>query len=116
MRKIRSAHGLSLKDHAARVGISASYLSALENGRRGVPTHTTLRRIIAALGVAPAEEQRLCTLVKLSDPNIIVNTTGLSPLATELANRLAEKIGDLTESELEEYLWMLQSAKNKRCG
>ena len=37
LRKIRIDHGEILKDMANRFGVTASYLSAVENGKRAVP-------------------------------------------------------------------------------
>ena len=39
LRAIRAERGIRLKDMAATLGVSAAYLSALEHGRRGRPTH-----------------------------------------------------------------------------
>ena len=43
MREMRLAKGLSLKDAAARMGISPSYLSDLEQGRRRWGTRNVQR-------------------------------------------------------------------------
>jgi hypothetical protein len=43
-------------------------------------------------------------MAELSHPRIVVDTAGLSPRATELANRLAEKIGKLDEATIEKML------------
>ena len=38
LRELRLKKGVSQKEMAAALGVSAAYLSALEHGRRGVPT------------------------------------------------------------------------------
>lgn len=49
VRELRRARGLSARDLALRAGVSAAYLSRLENGRLS-PTVSTLTRIMRAMG------------------------------------------------------------------
>ena len=49
VREIRRAHRLSARELASRAGVSAAYLSRLENGRLS-PTVSTLTRIMRAMG------------------------------------------------------------------
>lgn len=46
----RKANGLTLKDCAAKLGITMTDLSALETGRLRIPNDTLLRAVIAAIG------------------------------------------------------------------
>ena len=92
--------GLSLKQMAAALGVSAAYLSALEHGRRGVPTWSLVQRIIAYFNVIWDEAEDLQRLVELSDPRVVVDTAGLAPEATALANRLARDISRLDAESL----------------
>ena len=39
-----------------------------------------------------------------SHPRVVIDTSGLSPAATELANLLAERIGELDARTLEEMI------------
>ena len=39
LRALRAERGITLKAMAAQLGLSPAYLSALEHGRRGRPTH-----------------------------------------------------------------------------
>jgi len=38
LRALRATHGLTLKQLAAQLQVSAAYLSALEHGKRGAPS------------------------------------------------------------------------------
>ena len=49
VREIRRTHRLSARELASRAGVSAAYLSRLENGRLS-PTVSTLTRIMRAMG------------------------------------------------------------------
>lgn len=60
IKRLRRARGLSLDDVAARVGISPSFLSRLENGQREL-TLATMTALAQAVGVTMAE------LVTVSD-------------------------------------------------
>src|SRR5690606_23042443 len=46
MRRLRAEKGVTQKEMAEAIGVSAAYLSALEHGRRGVPSWTLLQQII----------------------------------------------------------------------
>jgi transcriptional regulator with XRE-family HTH domain len=55
MKGLRETKGLTINQLAAAAGISGSQISRIENGLRGVPKPTTLRKIAEATGV-PYEE------------------------------------------------------------
>ena len=50
-------------------------------------------------------------LARISHPRITIDTSGLNPLATELANRLADDIGKLEPQTLNELLKVLAAKK-----
>ena len=100
MRAMREERGVTLKDMAKALRVSSAYLSALEHGRRGKPTWILLQRIIAYFNVIWDEAEELQRLAELSDPKVTIETAGLSPEATELANRLARDIGRLSAEDL----------------
>jgi transcriptional regulator with XRE-family HTH domain len=100
MRELREARGVTLKQMAAALSVSSAYLSALEHGKRGKPTWILLQRIIHYFNVIWDEAEELQRLAELSDPKVTIDTGGLAPEATELANRLARDIGRLTPEDL----------------
>lgn len=100
LRALREERGVSLKDMAKALHVSSAYLSALEHGRRGKPTWILLQRIITYFNVIWDEAEELQRLAELSDPKVSIDTAGLSPEATELANRLARDIGRLSVEDL----------------
>lgn len=55
MKHLRETKGLTINQLAVVAGISGSQISRIENGLRGVPKPTTLRKIAEATGV-PYEE------------------------------------------------------------
>jgi len=110
LRAIRAERGIRLKDMAAALGVSAAYLSALEHGRRGRPTHAMVVAICAQLGIIWDEADELMRLARISHPRITVDTAGLSAEATELANLLAERIRKLSPAQVTRLLGLLKTA------
>jgi transcriptional regulator with XRE-family HTH domain len=109
LRQLRSDRGIALKDMADALGVSAAYLSALEHGRRGRPTHAMVVAICAQLNIIWDEADELMRLARISHPRVTVDTAGLSPAATELANLLAERIRNLPPERTERLLEIIQS-------
>ena len=113
LRQLRAERGLSLKQMAEALGVSGAYLSALEHGRRGRPTHAMVVAICAQLNIIWDEADELHRLARLSHPRITVDTAGLSPAATELANLLAERIRKLPPEQVEQLLTILKSTPSR---
>ena len=109
LRELRAARGVSLKAMAEAIGVSGAYLSALEHGRRGAPTWYLVQRIITFFNVIWDEAEDLERLAQESDPRIVVDTAGLTPRATQLANRLARHIKTLGEPEIAALLALLDA-------
>ena len=114
LRELRAARGVSLKAMAEAIGVSGAYLSALEHGRRGAPTWYLVQRIITYFNVIWDEAEELERLAQDSDPRITVDTAGLSPRATQLANRLARQIGALGDGEITAPLAILDARAGTR--
>ncbi|AWK85898.1 helix-turn-helix domain-containing protein [Azospirillum thermophilum] len=114
VRSLRETRGVTLKQMAADLHISSAYLSALEHGKRGKPSPMLLRQICAYFGIIWDEAEELERLADLSHPRVTVDTSGLTPRATELANRLAERIHDLDEPALDRMLAILDEAPVRR--
>ena len=104
LRRLRAERSIQLKAMAAGLGVSAAYLSALEHGHRGRPSSGLVQQISAYFNLAWDDVDELKRLAELSHPRVVVDTAGLSPRATELANRLAEVIGELDEAAIERVL------------
>ena len=109
VRALRIERGETLKAMAAALDVSAAYLSALEPGKRGLPTWYMVQRIIAHFNVIWDDAEELQRLAEISDPRITIDTAGLDPAATELANLLGAKIGGLSRKSLDELLLKLRS-------
>jgi transcriptional regulator with XRE-family HTH domain len=111
MRKLRASRGITLKQMSSAIGVSSAYLSALEHGKRGRPGWHLIQRIIAYFNIIWDEAEEVTRLARISHPRIAIDTSGLNPLATELANRLADDIGKLEPQTLNELLAVLSAKK-----
>lgn len=107
VRALRAQKGVSQKEMAAAIGVSPAYLSALEHGKRGRPTWPMVQKIIGYFNIIWDDADEVEQLAWSSDPRIIVDTGGLSPRATALANLLAQNIGRLNDDDLAALLALL---------
>ena len=111
MRKLRTDRAITLKQMSTAIGVSSAYLSALEHGKRGRPGWHLIQRIIAYFNIIWDEAEEVTRLARISHPRITIDTSGLNPLATELANRLADDISKLEPQTLNELLTVLTAKK-----
>lgn len=116
MRKLRAERGVTLRDMADALGVSSAYLSALEHGKRGRPGWHLIQRILAYFNIIWDEADEVVRLARISHPRITIDTSGLNPKATELANRLADDIGKLDAATLDELLATLGRKRPKSKG
>lgn len=107
VRALRAKKGATLKEMAADLHISSAYLSALEHGRRGQPSVQLIRQICGYFGIFWDEAEELERLATVSHPRATVDTAGLSPRATEVANRMAERIHLLEDGQLDRIMEIL---------
>jgi transcriptional regulator with XRE-family HTH domain len=83
---------VTLKALAEALQVSAAYLSALEHGKRGSPSAGLVHQVNEYFGLIWDEADDLSRLARLSNPRVTVNTAGLTPEQTALANRVAQVI------------------------
>ena len=100
LRELRRAKGVSQKQMAASLGVSAAYLSALEHGKRGMPSWAMVQKIIGYFNVIWDDAEELQRLAQTSDPRVVIDTAGLSATATAFANLLAARIASLDEAKI----------------
>ena len=107
---MREARRCQLKDLAKALKVSSAYLSALEHGHRGKPSPGLVQQVAAYFNLAWEQVDELKALAELSDPRVTIDTAGLTPEATELANRLAARIDALSDGEIARLLALLKEA------
>ena len=107
LRELRQARGINLKDLAASLGVSSAYLSALEHGKRGRPSWHLVQGVLAHFNLIWDEAEEIVRLARISHPRVTIDTSGLSPIATELANKLADHVSRLEQEEIRSILAIL---------
>ena len=97
VRELRAARSIQQKKMALDLRVSAAYLSALEHGNRGRPGPGFVMQIANYFDLIWDEVDQLKELAQLSHPRVPIDTSGLHPKATLLANLLAKHIHELDE-------------------
>ena len=109
VRKLRERKGVTQKEMAAALDVTPAYLSALEHGKRGLPTFALLQRIAGYFNIIWDEAEELFMLAEASDPRVVVDTSDMPPEYTAFANRLAKQIRSLSPDVLEQLTKVLES-------
>ena len=110
IRELRRERNITLKKMSEDLGVSSAYFSALEHGHRGQPSSGLVQQVCGYFELIWDDAEELRRLAQLSHPRIVVDTTGLSPQATELANTLAANIKDLDDETID---WVLAEIRSR---
>lgn len=110
LRELRRRKGVSQKQMAAAIGVSAAYLSALEHGKRGAPSFDFLQRVAGYFNVIWDDAEELFRIANVSAPKVMLDTSGLTPEHTAFANRLAEQIRALSPETIRKLEDILEKA------
>jgi transcriptional regulator with XRE-family HTH domain len=92
LRALRAERSVTLKALANELQVSPAYLSALEHGKRGAPSAGLVHQVNEFFGLIWDAAEDLAGLARLSHPRVTVNTAGMTPEQTALANRIAQAI------------------------
>lgn len=111
LRELRFSRQVTLRDMAKALNVSSAYLSALEHGKRGRPPWHLVQGVIAYFNVIWDEAEDIVKLARVSHPRITIDTSGLDPEATELANRLADRVSKLDRKSVAAMLAVLDQAE-----
>ncbi|QRY67120.1 helix-turn-helix transcriptional regulator [Ensifer sp. PDNC004] len=110
LRELRHRKGVSQKEMAKAIGVSAAYLSALEHGKRGAPSFDFLQRVTGYFNVIWDEAEDLFRIANVSSPKTVLDTSGLTPEHTAFANRLSEQIRALSPETIRKLEDVLEKA------
>ncbi|KSV73220.1 MULTISPECIES: helix-turn-helix domain-containing protein [Sinorhizobium/Ensifer group] len=110
LRELRRRKGVSQKQMAAAINVSAAYLSALEHGKRGAPSFDFLQRVAGYFNVIWDEAEELFRVANVSAPKVVLDTSGLTPEHTAFANRLSEQIRALSPETIRALEDVLEKA------
>ncbi len=111
VRALRKERAVRLADLAAGLQVSAAYLSALEHGRRGAPSPGLVHQVCEFFGLIWDDAEELVHLARVSHPKVRIDTGGLSPEQTALANRLQQTLARLPPETVTAMMALLDTTK-----
>lgn len=112
-RKLRIDKGELLKDMATRLGVTSSYLSAVENGKRNVP-RKWIEKISEMYSLSDSEVEELERSFDESKKVVQLNFEGFSSEEKNDLLALAREFKGLNEDEREEIKGILLKSKKRR--
>ena len=115
LRKIRIDRGEVLKDMAAKLEVSPSFISAIEVGKKKIPTGF-LERIGDLYDLTTAEKQILMDTAKDTVTAVKINLLGSDSTQRRAALVFARDFGTLSDKTAEQILELLQKDANNKEG
>ena len=107
LKQIRLEHGEVVKDMSKRIGVSISFLCAVERGTRKMPK--AIRDRIAKEYDFTEEQEQMFDKAIISDSNPIkINIKSLSDIKKALVLEISEKIDELSDQVVESLLARLR--------
>ena len=104
MRILRIEHGETMKDIADILGVTGSFLSAVENGKRNIPSRWNA---ILSAHYSSDESDKLLQAIDLSKTQITFNLQGVEPFKRELILQFERAFKDIDEPTAKEILRLL---------
>jgi HTH-type transcriptional regulator, competence development regulator len=98
LRKLRIDRGELLRTMATHLGVSMSFLSSVENGKKGMPSEW-VAKIPDLYKLTDAQKQEFDAAVAESEKGIGVKFAGLSEENKKLSVAFARKINTLSEED-----------------
>lgn len=98
LRKLRIDRGELLRTMATRLGVSMSFLSSVENGKKNMPSEW-ITRIPDLYGLTDEQRNAFDAAVAESEKGVGVKFTGLSEESKKLSVAFARKINTLGAKE-----------------
>jgi len=109
-RKLRIDNGELLKEMADKLGVSSSYLSAVENGKRSVP-HQWLGIISESYSLGISQKRELMEAIEESQLTVKMELTGYSSKEKNLIMAFAREFKDLDEENRDKIRNILLKSK-----
>lgn len=106
-RKLRIDNGELLKSMADKLGVTSSYLSAVETGRRSVP-HEWLQKITSLYSLRAEEAAALGSAIANSQLTIKIDLKGSNDSDKNLAMAFAREFKELNEDDKSKILNILR--------
>ncbi|MCR5662529.1 MAG: helix-turn-helix domain-containing protein [bacterium] len=112
LRKLRIDKGELLRDMAQKLGVSSSFLSAVENGKKKMP-EAWLRKFRELYCLTDSQFCDLKEAVNESVDAISLNMSGASPQARSLAITFARRFDSLDDKSRQKILHILNKSNKE---
>ena len=107
LRKLRIDQGEILKDMADKLGVSVSFLSAVENGKKRMPP-TWNTKLCELYQMTLEQKQAFTTAIAETEESFEMDFYGVAASKRELAVSFARKFSDFDEGQMEAIKRILQ--------
>lgn len=99
LRKIRIENDEVTYDMAQKIGISVSYLSAIENGKRNIPKNF-IEKLFKVYNLKEEEKTEILEVVASYSGEMKLRLEGMNASQKELSLLYARKINNLSEEQI----------------
>ena len=113
LRKIRIDEGEILWDMANKLDVTASFLSAVENGKKRMPSAWN-KKICELYNLSDEQKEELTEAIAESERAIEVDFSNMALKNRQLAVSFARKFPDMNDYEIEEIRKILKGGKKKK--
>ena len=100
LRKLRIDHGEILFDMAEKLGVTASFLSAVENGKKKMPAAWN-KKICDLYALNKTQKEEFTTAIAETEEAIELNLCGNNVLHREVAVSFARSFPDMDDVQIE---------------
>ncbi|MCD8294833.1 MAG: helix-turn-helix domain-containing protein [Clostridia bacterium] len=111
LRKLRIDNDEILKDMADKIGVTSSFLSAVENGKKRMPTEW-IHLICQIYSLNNEQQSEFTNAVADTEKYIGINLQGASVESRKLAVSFARQFNDFDETQIEEINKIMQGGKS----
>ena len=112
LRKIRIDHGEVLKDMADKLGVTASYLSAVETGKKRMPSSWN-NRMCELYDFNQEQTAEFTKAVAETESKIELDLSKATDSQRELAVSFARKFTDFDERQMQKFFDLLKKGSKE---
>ncbi len=107
LRKLRIDNDEILKDMADKLDVTASFLSAVENGKKHMPSDWN-GKICELYSLNTEQQQNFTTAIAETEESISMNLNGVPDENRKLAISFARQFSDFNEDQIDKIRHILQ--------
>ena len=112
LRKIRIDHDEILKDMADKLGVTASFLSAVENGKKRMPAEWN-SKICQLYSLNSQQQNEFSAAIADTEQKLEINLQNVSTDNRNLAVSFARRFSEFDDSQIEAIKKIMQGGNNE---